>query len=266
VKFLLPLLLLLTVLLSMLWLPSSLLESLLLLASLLWLAFLLLPTSFLLQVLSSLLLLTSPDVPVVSCAAVSPVGADILIAVDIPRVLLWLELLLLLPPLLLFTSFLLQVFTNFWRPIYFWHPCCCWPPLLLVSRMLLSYLLLLIFLLLVAIWLQLCYPCCCCPPCSCCSTKNKNAARLSDYDYRTGNFVCYWIIRLSIIKSQPWENYRTIDRRTKEYHYRTIGVSEPEFCFFPCLALRITYRTVYDLLHDIDKNHYCECLRGEYLP
>jgi hypothetical protein len=67
--------------------------------------------------------------------------------------------------------------------------------------------------------------------------------RLTDYDYRTGNFVCYWIIRLSIIGSLTWENYRTIDRRTKEFFYRTIGLSEPGFRFLPRLALRNTHST-----------------------
>ncbi len=119
----------------------------------------------------------SPAVLAVSFAAAGP-AVDVFIPLLFVPWCPWYGL----PSLLLLGSFLLLVFTEVSA-----SPCCCWCPssvanvsAVVCSMLLLAYLLSLIYLRLLVILL----------PFSCCS--HKKHLRLSDYDYQTGNFFCYW--------------------------------------------------------------------------
>ncbi len=91
---------------------------------------LLLSRSLLFMVFPSILaslLLASPDVPVVYCAAVAPPVALVLSAVNVPEVLAVVRVSTLMS-LMLWASLLLPPCLLFFHRL--WHPCCCWHALL----------------------------------------------------------------------------------------------------------------------------------------
>jgi hypothetical protein len=57
--------------------------------------------------------------------------------------------------------------------------------------------------------------------------SNVLAVKLSDYDYRTGNYFLLSDYR-TIDQTIDLENYRTIDNRTKESNYRTLDYRHQE--------------------------------------